>query len=111
MSTAGWFEAAARKKGKIPEEMLADGWRVVTPGKEDSDVKLSFISPDETTSTHVIVTQKEHDIEVAFYEAETGKCHVCMGLTQEVCGWDNKTGKLTRPCKRCAATGNAPVKP
>lgn len=107
MATVGWHEEAARKKGKIPDEMAADGFRVLSPGKEDSDVKVTFVGASTVTS--VIVSQKDVDIEVAFYEDETGKCHVCRGLTQEVCGWDHKQGTLTRPCKRCNATGLAPV--
>lgn len=110
MPAAGWYEVAARKKGKIAEDMMTESFRVLTPGKEDSDVKVTFISADMVTmATSVVVTQKECDIEIAFYEEETGKCHVCKGLTQEACGWDRTQGALTRPCKRCHATGLAPV--
>lgn len=57
----------------------------------------------------VIVTDKDIDDAKDRFERETGKCCVCQGNKEEVAGWGKETGTRYRPCRRCGATGRAPI--
>lgn len=59
----------------------------------------------------VLIDKREEDEEKARFERETGKCHRCGGDGQDWAGWNHGTGHRWRPCKRCGASGAAPVRP
>lgn len=63
---------------------------------------------DSTSHTTCTLTQVDLREEERIYEKETGKCHACdLGHQVASIGIE---GIVHKPCKRCNATGIAPVK-
>jgi hypothetical protein len=69
--------------------------------------------PKREACDRVVVTGAEVDAEVLAVEAETGKCHPCVGTGRERYGFktdaDGKHVTLVRGCARCNATGRPPA--
>lgn len=63
---------------------------------------------DRSTERDYIVTPSAFDEFVAKWETATGRCSRCGGDGKELqsCGID---GNTYRPCRRCSASGKAPV--
>ena len=110
---------ALRKLGKVPDgfEFCSSEWigtdgfllkgsvpRTITRGKNKGRKQWSkpYLS--------AVVTRAEIDAERERYEAETGKCHKCMGETQVVTGWHHIEGTRRKECPRCKGSGKAPGK-
>lgn len=84
---------------KITGGFLLMGAKTIIEQKSE---KHKWIKPMEK----VLITDNDLiEIEME-YERTTGKCYVCEGSGQELCGWSKKEGKRFRPCKRCMQRGS-----
>lgn len=116
-----FWELVAKRKANDPKwewfksevvgehDFLFEGGepRIVTRGPRKGRRTWKHLRPEQIKK--VVVTQEEIRQAQTDYERETGKCHECGGTGQEFWGWNHETGSKYRPCRRCDATGDAPM--
>jgi len=57
----------------------------------------------------VTIRHEAHNAWLAAWEGDTGHCCDCEGTGQRVASWSRETGHEYKPCKRCDASGIAPI--
>ena len=130
----GWYEVAARKKGpRMIEDFTVLGFEALGPQGRRIETSADLAAPNGMTRVSfglvvgkftrgprkghakwapgcrvtVDVDKGADKTEMLAFEAESGLCGVCVDGV-ETAGWDHIKGSLTRPCKRCGASGKAP---
>lgn len=85
------------------------GGFIVTGGIVKTSKAGKFVWPKKADMQTVILTKADLDFEKKQYQIETGNCYECEGTGEYCYGHSRDTGRMTRPCKYCNATGKAPI--
>ena len=105
---AGWRHISWERVDGVEGDMLkVDG--AVFGDKPDGGP--DWKSRDKTTECTFVISLKAQSAWVEEWEQRTNQCQRCVntpGVWEY--GWSAKSGKMTKPCPRCNATGKAPVK-
>lgn len=72
--------------------------------------KPRYCHPNATDHRRMVISTEELNQAALVYES-SGACYNCKGKKQEVWGWSKEEGHTYRNCRRCQATGRAPIQP